>query len=233
MKLSDMIVESFIQKFTDSDNFCGFTLPFIFSNGSPAVIHAHKEPNGNILLSDYGQNISFLYDSIGKTNFDAVEKAKEFIQPYEKICVKNRAINASTTPDDLDFTMLDYLEVVKKMVEYHPKVKNNKIDDILESIRAVLEKKYQHVDINPGAIGRSGGKYNFNFGHDNLMIDFTIASKEKTNYLLRKFIDTKNLNHELEFSVIIDDLENDRYKSEQNILSEYAIVQKLSAYIAA
>lgn len=233
MRLSDMITESFIQKFTDSDNFCGFTLPFVFPNGSPAVIHAHKEPNNDIILSDYGQNISFLYDSIGKTDFNSIEKVKEFVQPYENISVKNNAIHAIATPSDLDFTILDYIEVVKKMVEYHQKIKSGKVDEILENIRIVLEQKYQHIDINPRATGRSGGHYKFNFGLNNLMIDFTTANKDKTNNLLRKFIDTKNRNHDLEFSVIIDDLESDRYKSEQNILSEYATVQKLSSYIAA
>ncbi|MDC4867352.1 hypothetical protein NQ914_09255, partial [Acinetobacter baumannii] len=105
------------------------------------------------------------------------------------------------------------------------------IDKILDSIREVLEKRFQSIEVSPKLIGRSGEKYGFNFSHDNTFIDYIQADKSKTNTQLRKMIDTQNLNRDVIFNIIIDDLENDKYKSEQMILSEYAVVQRLSKFL--
>ncbi|WP_404798932.1 DUF1829 domain-containing protein [Acinetobacter thermotolerans] len=85
--------------------------------------------------------------------------------------------------------------------------------------------------MNPEIQGRSGGKYKFNFGSNNQLIDFSEVNKRKTNELLRKYVDTQNLNNDLNFMVILNDLENDKYKSEQSILAEYAVVKPLTSML--
>ena len=105
-------------------------------------------------------------------------------------------------------------------------------DEILDSIRNILEKKFSSLEVNPKLIGRSGEKYPFNFSHNNTFIDYIQADKSKTNNQLRKMIDTQYLNDKVVFNIIIDDLESDKYKSEQVILSDYAVVQPLSKFLA-
>lgn len=46
------------------------------------------------------------------------------------------------------------------------------------------------------------------------LIDFSEVNKRRTNDLLRKYVDTQNFNSDLSFMVILDDLENDKYKSD-------------------
>jgi len=46
-------------------------------------------------------------------------------------------------------------------------------------------------------------------------------------------IETKNLNSDISFNKIIDDLENNKYKLEQRIFSSYAKVQPLSKFLAS
>lgn len=231
MKLSNLVIDSFIQKFSESDNFCGFTLPFIFANGSPAVVHAQYDTKGKILLSDYGSNIDNFANSIASIDFNAEEKVKELVKPYRQLFVKDGALQAETYKEELDFVLIDYAEVIKCMIDYKYKEKSHHLDSILATIKAKLEQKYPDLMVNPEMCGRSGSKYKFNFGTDHLMIDFAEANKDKTNRLLRKYVDTQNFNHDLKFSVILDDLDNDRYKTEQSILSDYARIEKLSSFL--
>jgi hypothetical protein len=233
MKLSNLVVESFIQKFEETDNFCGFTLPFVFPNGSPAVIHAQRHHADDLHLSDYGMNLESLINSINNERFDALSKVQEIIRPFESLQLFNGAIVSETNASDLMFVLLDYSDVLKAMVDYKYSPRVSHVEDILIKIRQVLDKQYQHLQISPEILGRSGNKYKFNFGSDNTMIDFTTAKTDRTNKLLRKYVDTQHSNPDLNFTVIIDDLESDHYKSEQTILSDFARVQLLSRYISA
>ena len=117
------------------------------------------------------------------------------------------------------------------MIEFHPKQKSDHVEKILDQLRVILEKNYNHLNINPEIQGRSGGKYKFNFGTENQLIDFSEVNKRRTNDLLRKYVDTQNFNSDLSFMVILDDLENDKYKSEQSILAEYAVVKPLTSIL--
>ncbi|MDC4869160.1 hypothetical protein NQ914_18615, partial [Acinetobacter baumannii] len=76
--LSDTVLNAFIQKFSEQENSCGFTLPLVFSNGSPAVVYAHKDTRDNIILNDYGLNIRHFEESICIDDFDAIDKVKNF-----------------------------------------------------------------------------------------------------------------------------------------------------------
>lgn len=233
MKLSNLIIDSYIQKFSESDNFCGFTLPFVFADGSPAIIHAHRFHADDVQLNDYGLNMESMVKSINNEKFDAEAKIQDLIRPFDTIRFEKGSIISSTNPDELMFALMDFSDLLKAMVEYKYSPRVNHIDEILHKIQVVLEKKYNHLKTSPELFGRSGNKYKFDFGSDNNLIDFTTAKTEKTNKLLRKFIDTQNSNPDLSFTVIIDDLENDRYKSEESILGDFAKVQHLSRYVAA
>ena len=118
------------------------------------------------------------------------------------------------------------------MISFKYKSKEHKaIDEILEKIKKTLELKFSNIVVHPELIGRSGGKYKFNFSHGNTYIDFIEPEKNKTNSLLRKMIDTKTPESNIKFNVIIDDMENDKYKTEQSIIAEYAQVQTLSKFL--
>ncbi|HEN9506232.1 hypothetical protein [Acinetobacter baumannii] len=230
--LSDTVLNAFIQKFSEQENSCGFTLPLVFSNGSPAVVYAHKDTRDNIILNDYGLNIRHFEESICIDDFDAIDKVKNFCSNYDSISVKGGCLIAESSIKNLDFTVIEYTELLGKLINYQYKSRSHQaIDKILDSIREVLEKRFQSIEVSPKLIGRSGEKYGFNFSHDNTFIDYIQADKSKTNTQLRKMIDTQNLNRDVIFNIIIDDLENDKYKSEQMILSEYAVVQRLSKFL--
>ncbi|WP_151837088.1 hypothetical protein [Acinetobacter johnsonii] len=231
MKLSNLIVDSFIQKFSEKENFCAFSLPYVFRNGSPAILNAFKHPNGDIELTDNGLNLQAFSESISRVDFDVVAKAREFTLNYPNIHVRDGALLSITSEDDLTFDLLDYSDVLKKMIEFHPKQKSDHVEKILDQLRVILEKNYNHLNINPEIQGRSGGKYKFNFGTENQLIDFSEVNKRRTNDLLRKYVDTQNFNSDLSFMVILDDLENDKYKSEQSILAEYAVVKPLTSML--
>lgn len=232
MHLSDTVLNAFIQKFSDQENSCGFTLPLVFPNGSPAVVYAHKDTRDNIILSDYGLNIRHFEESIGIVDFDAIDKIKHFCKTYESISIQNGCLVAESTIKQLDFTVIEYTELLNKLINYQYKSRAHQaVDQILDSIRVVLEKKFSSIEISPKLMGRSGEKYPFNFSHNKTFIDYIQADKSKTNNQLRKMIDTQYLNDDVVFKIIIDDLENDKYKSEQVILSDYAIVQPLSKFL--
>ncbi|MDC4966109.1 hypothetical protein OHW02_14845 [Acinetobacter baumannii] len=230
--LSDTVLNAFIQKFSEQENSCGFTLPLVFPNGSPAVVYAHKDTRDNIILNDYGLNIRHFEESICIDDFDAIEKVKNFCSNYDSISVKGGCLIAESSIKHLDFTVIEYTELLGKLINYQYKSRSHQaIDKILDSIREVLEKRFQSIEVSPKLLGRSGEKYGFNFSHDNTFIDYIQADKSKTNTQLRKMIDTQNLNRDVTFNIIIDDLESDKYKSEQMILSEYAVVQRLSKFL--
>ncbi|WP_347473553.1 hypothetical protein ABEF86_16810 (plasmid) [Acinetobacter thermotolerans] len=231
MNLSNLIVDSFIQKFSEKENFCAFNLPYIFKNGTPAILNAFKHPNGEIELTDNGLNLQAFAESVGRVDFDIISKAREFTQHYPNILIRDGALLSMTTEEDLTFDLLDYGEVLRKMIEYQPKQRSEHVEQILNQLRTILEKSFKHLDINPEIQGRSGGKYKFNFGSNNQLIDFSEVNKRKTNELLRKYVDTQNLNNDLNFMVILNDLENDKYKSEQSILAEYAVVKPLTSML--
>lgn len=233
MKLSNLIVDSFIQKFSEQENFCAFSLPFIFKNGSPAILNAFRHPNGNIELTDNGLIIQAFSDSIGISDFEVIDKTREFAANFSNIHVIDHSLVSTTTEDELTFDLLDYSDVIRMMVDFQPKQKSDQVTKILDQLRIILEKKFNNLEVNPELQGRSGGKYKFNFGSENHMIDFAKVDKRKTNDLLRKYIDTQNFNHDLDFTVILDDLENDKYKSEQSVLAEFATVKPLSKMLYA
>jgi hypothetical protein len=228
MNLSNLIVDSFIQKFSDEGNFCAFSLPLVFKNGSPAILNAYKHPNGKIELTDNGLNISSFRDSVGVYDFDAIGKAREFALDLPNINVIDQAILSNSNEQDLVFDLMDYCELIRQMIQFNPRQKSDYVTRILEQLRVILEQKFNSLTINPEVKGRSGGKYKFDFGSGNQMIDFSKVNKRKTNDLLRKYVDTQNLNNDLQFFVILDDLENDKYKSEQTVLSDFATVRPLS-----
>lgn len=233
MHLSDTVLNAFMQKISDDDNSCGFTLPLIFPNGSPAIVYAHKNTRDDIVLSDYGLNIRHFEESVCVNDFDAIEKIKQFCKSYDSTFVENGCLMAKSSLEQLDFTVIEYTELLSKLIGYQYKSRSHlAIDQILDSIRIVLEKKFTSIEVSPKLIGRSGEKYGFNFSHNNTFIDYVQADKNKTNTQLRKMIDTKHLNTEVNFNIIIDDMENDKYKSEQMILSDYAKVQPLSKFLA-
>ncbi|MCK8641325.1 hypothetical protein M1L59_11575 [Acinetobacter schindleri] len=232
--LSNTVLNAFMQKISESDNSCGFTLPLVFPNGSPAIVYAHKDTRDNIILSDYGLNIRHFEESVCVNDFDAIDKVKSFCKLYESTFVQNGCLMAESTVQQLDFTVIEYMELLSKLISYQYKTRSHQaIEKILESIRLVLERKFSNIEVSPKLIGRSGGKYNFDFSHQTTFIDYVQADKNKTNNLLRKMIDTLHLNQDISFSIIIDDLENDKYKSEQMILSDYARVQPLSKFLAS
>lgn len=231
MNLSNLIVDSFIQKFSEEDNFCAFSLPLVFKNGTPAILNAHKHPNGDIELTDNGLNIYTFRESIGIFNFDAIEKTREFASNFQNIRVVDQSLISVSNVDHLAFDLMDYSDVIRQMINFNPKHKSNDMTKILEQLRIVLEQRFNSLIINPEVKGRSGGKYKFDFGSDNQLIDFSKVDKRKTNDLLRKYVDTQNLNNELKFLVILDDLENDKYKSEQNVLSDFATVKPLTTML--
>lgn len=233
MKLSNLIVDSFIQKFSEQENFCAFSLPFIFKNGSPAILNAFRHPNGTIELTDNGLNIQAFDDSIGIAGFNVVEKAREFTSNFPNIHILDQALTATTTEEDLTFDLLDYSDVIRMMIEFQPKPKSDHVSKILDQLRIVLEKRFDNLEVSPEVQGRSGGKYKFNFGSNNHMIDFAKVDKRRTNDLLRKYVDTQNHNSDLDFMVILDDLENDKYKSEQVVLADFALVKPLSQMLHA
>lgn len=232
--LSDTVLNAFMQKISDSDNSCGFTLPLVFPNGSPAIVYAHKNTRDNIILSDYGLNVRHFEESVCVNDFDAIEKIKQFCQSYDSTFVENGCLMAESSIQQLDFAVIEYTELLGKLIGYQYKSRSHHaIDKILDSIRVVLERKFTSIEISPKLIGRSGEKYGFNFSHQNVFIDYVQADKNKTNTLLRKFIDTLHINQDIKFNIIIDDLENDKYKAEQTILSDYARVQPLSKFLAS
>ncbi|ENW64327.1 MULTISPECIES: hypothetical protein [Acinetobacter] len=230
--LSDTVLNAFIQKFSDQGNSCGFTLPLVFPNGSPAVVYAHKNTRDQIILSDYGLNVRHFEESVCVENFDAIDKIKYFCKMYESISVQDGCLVAETSIKQLDFTVIEYTELLGKLINYQYKSRSHQaIDEILDSIRVVLERKFHSIEVSPKLAGRSGEKYPFNFSHNSTFIDYIQADKNKTNYQLRKMIDTQNLNDNVSFNIIIDDTENDKYKAEQAILSDYAVVQPLSKFL--
>lgn len=233
MKLSNLIVDSFIQKFSEKENFCAFSLPFVFKNGSPAFLNAFRHPNGTIELTDNGLNIQAFANSVGVVDFNAIEKAREFTSNFPNIQVLDQALITMTTDEDLTFDLLDYNDVIRMMIEFQPKPKSDHVTKILDQLRVILEKRFSNLEVSPEVEGRSGGKYKFNFGSNNHMIDFARVDKRKTNDLLRKYIDTQNNNRDLDFMVILDDLENDKYKSEQVVLADFAVVKPLSQMLYA
>lgn len=233
MKLSNLIVDSFIQKFSEQENFCAFSLPFVFKNGSPAILNAFRHPNGAIELTDNGLNIQAFADSIGFSNFDVIEKAREFTSSYSNIHILDQALTVITNENELTFDLLDYNDVIKMMIEFEPKPKSDHATKILDQLRIILEKRFSNLEMSPEVQGRSGGKYKFNFGSNNHLIDFARVDKRKTNDLLRKYVDTHNYNSDLDFMVILDDLENDKYKSEQAVLADFALVKPLSQMLHA
>ena len=233
MKLSNLIVDSFIQKFSEKENFCAFSLPFFFKNGSPAILNAFRHPNGTIELTDNGLNIQAFANSVGVVDFNAIEKAREFTSNFPNIQVLDQALITMTTDEDLTFDLLDYNDVIRMMIEFQPKPKSDHVTKILDQLRVILEKRFSNLEVSPEVEGRSGGKYKFNFGSNNHMIDFARVDKRKTNDLLRKYIDTQNNNRDLDFMVILDDLENDKYKSEQVVLADFAVVKPLSQMLYA
>ncbi|MEX5380563.1 hypothetical protein [Acinetobacter towneri] len=233
MKLSNLIVDSFIQKFSEKENFCAFSLPFVFKNGSPAILNAFRHPNGTIELTDNGLNIQAFANSVGVVDFNAIEKAREFTSNFPNIQVLDQALITMTTDEDLTFDLLDYNDVIRMMIEFQPKPKSDHVTKILDQLRVILEKRFSNLEVSPEVEGRSGGKYKFNFGSNNHMIDFARVDKRKTNDLLRKYIDTQNNNRDLDFMVILDDLENDKYKSEQVVLADFAVVKPLSQMLYA
>lgn len=228
MKLSNLIVDSFIQKFSEQENFCAFSLPFIFKNGTPAILNAFRHPNGIIELTDNGLNIQSFSESIGSADFNVIEKAREFASGFKNIHILDQALTATTTEDELTFDLLDYSDVIKMMIEFQPKPKSDHVTKILDQLRIILERRFGNLEVSPEVQGRSGGKYKFNFGSNNHMIDFARVDKRRTNDLLRKYVDTQNHDNRLDFMVILDDLENDKYKSEQAVLADFALVKPLS-----
>ena len=230
--LSDTVLNAFMQKISDGDNSCGFTLPLVFPNGSPAIVYAHKNTRDQIILSDYGLNVRHFEESICINDFDAIDKIKQFCTLYESTYVKDGCLMAESSIKQLDFTVIEYTEILSKLIAYQYKTKSHRaIDRILESIKVTLEKKFLSIEVSPKLIGRSGEKYGFNFSHRNTFIDYIQADKNKTNTQLRKMIDTKHLNPDISFDIIIDDLENDKYKQEQTILSDYAKVHPLTKFL--
>lgn len=233
MHLSDTVLNAFIQKFSDQENSCGFTLPLVFPNGSPAVVYAHKDTRDNIILSDYGLNVRHFDESISAVDFDPIEKIKNFCKSYESISLQNGCLIAESSIKNLDFTVIEYTELLGKLINYQYKPRTHSaIEEILDAIRVTLERKFSLIQINPKLRGRSGENYPFNFSHHNTFIDYIQADKSKTNNQLRKMIDTQSINDNVIFNIIIDDLESDKYKSEQVILSDYAVVQPLSKFLA-
>lgn len=232
--LSTIVLNAFMQKISESENSCGFSLPLVFSNGSPAVVYAHKDTRNNVILNDYGLNIRHFEESLCIDDFDAIDKVKEFCKSYDSTYVSGGCLMAKSSLEQIDFAVIEYTELLTKLINYHYKSRtHHNIDRILESIRKVLEKKFSHIEVGPKITGRSGGKYSFDFAHQNTFIDYVQADKTKTNNLLRKMIDTQNLHDDISFNIIIDDLETDKYKSEQTILSDYAKVQPLSRFLAS
>lgn len=230
--LSDTVLNAFMQKISDRDNSCGFTLPLVFPNGSPAIVYAHKGTRDEIILNDYGLNIRHFDESVSAIDFDAIEKVKQFSKDTS-VFVKSGCMMAEASIERLDFTVLEYTEVLNKLICFQYKSKSHRaIDEILDSIRIALERRFNSIEVSPKLVGRSGEKYKFNFSHLNTFIDYMQADKNKTNTQLRKMIDTKHLNQDVQFNIIIDDLESDKYKTEQTILSEYAKVQPLSRFLA-
>lgn len=231
MNLSNLIIDSFIQKFSDEGNFCAFSLPMVFKNGSPAIINAYKHPNGEIEITDNGLNLRSFSDSIALYSFDAVAKTREFALEFPNISVVDQSIISISTEDSLAYDLMDYSDVLRQMIAFNPRHKSDHISKILEQLRVVLEQRFSALTINTEVQGRSGGKYRFDFSSGNQMIDFSKVDKRKTNDLLRKYVDTQNLNNELKYIVILDDLENDKYKSEQSVLSDFATVKPLSTML--
>ena len=228
MNLSSLIVDSYIQKFYEAENFCSFSLPHIFKNGTPAILNASRRPNGDIELTDNGLNIQAFSESIAICDFNAIDKVKELSQDFKNIHVIDQALVSTSTDSELIFDLLDYADVLRKMIDFNPKSKSKHVTEVLSKLRLVLERDHVGLEVNPRVAGRSGEKYKFSFGYENHLIDFSEINKNKTNHLLRKYIDTQTLNNDLKFMVILDDLENDKYKSEQRILSDFAQVKPLS-----
>lgn len=232
MNLSSLIVDSYIQKFYETENFCSFSLPHIFKNGTPAILNASRRPNGNIELTDNGLNIQAFSESIALNDFNAIDKVREFSKDFKNIQVVDRSLVAVSSDSELIFDLLDYSDILRKMIDFNPKYKSNNIEVLLSKLRVILEREYVGLEVNPRIAGRSGERYKFSFGSENKLIDFSEVNKNKTNHLLRKYVDTQTLNNELKFMVILDDLENDKYKSEQRILSDFAQVKPLSKILS-
>lgn len=231
MNLSNLIIDSFIQKFSDEGNFCAFSLPLVFKNGSPAILNAIRHPNGNIELTDNGLNIQSFRDTIGLYQFDAIGKVREFASDFENISIIDQSLISLSDESSLTYDLMDYCDLIRQMILYNPKQKSDYVTKILDQLRIVLEQKFSDLAVSPEIKGRSGGKYRFDFGSGNQLIDFSKVNKRKTNDLLRKYVDTQNLNNDLQFLVILDDLENDKYKSEQTVLSDFAVVKPLSTML--
>ena len=116
--LSNTVLNAFMQKISESDNSCGFTLPLVFPNGSPAIVYAHKDTRDNIILSDYGLNIRHFEESVCVNDFDTIEKVKGFCKLYESTFVKNGCLMAESTIQQLDFTVIEYEEILGKLIGY-------------------------------------------------------------------------------------------------------------------
>ena len=134
MNLSNLIVDSFIQKFSEEDNFCAFSLPLVFKNGTPAILNAHKHPNGDIELTDNGLNIYTFRESIGIFNFDAIEKTREFASNFQNIRVVDQSLISVSNVDHLAFDLMDYSDVIRQMINFNPKHKSNDMTKILEQL---------------------------------------------------------------------------------------------------
>ena len=163
--------------------------------------------------------------------FDAIGKVREFASDFENISIIDQSLISLSDESSLTYDLMDYCDLIRQMILYNPKQKSDYVTKILDQLRIVLEQKFSDLAVSPEIKGRSGGKYRFDFGSGNQLIDFSKVNKRKTNDLLRKYVDTQNLNNDLQFLVILDDLENDKYKSEQTVLSDFAVVKPLSTML--
>lgn len=226
MNLAQLIIDSYISVY-ENNNAYAFSLPHIFDDGTPAMLHAHKDTKGKIILTDSGLNIQTFAQNFYLNQEQAIEKVRTLAQHFKQIKVQDGAILITTTVEQLSFDLLDYQDLIQNMIHFKPKAPRN-YNDILQRLEIILSQQLQNLVRNPQLVGRSGGKYHFSFGSGLSMIDFSQVDKNKTNTLLRKYLDVQHIYDDLDITVILNDLENDKYKSEQIILSDFATVKPLS-----
>ncbi|HAD69540.1 MAG TPA: hypothetical protein DCF90_07635 [Acinetobacter radioresistens] len=102
-------------------------------------------------------NFFLFEESLYFDKFNALDKIKYFCKSHKSTFIENGYLMAGFSIKQLDFKVIEYTELLSKLINYQYRSRRlQAIEDILTSIRVVLERKFSSIEVSPKLIGHLG-----------------------------------------------------------------------------
>jgi len=101
-------------------------------------------------------NFFLFEESLYFDKFNPLDKIKYFCKSHKFTFIENGYLIAGFSLKQLDFTIIKYTELLSKLINYQYRSRSlEAIEDILTSIRVVLERKFSSIEVSPKLIEHS------------------------------------------------------------------------------